>query len=496
MAAIQVVTGKYDATCTTSSSLLDNSLTKPHIAETIMYAEQRNLITYIVSGAKYGPDTAPRDNKLKTKIGMIPKDKLIGNQAYQYNIMGRIQKSSVIVGPIGTVSADGDFQLIMADNQLYPGHNVSFGNVNRAARVTASPTGHPGNYVYRFKVIGNDTYDYTTWVGGMSKKELFGGFTTYGEKSVRGYSRSFYPDRFIGHTTIQRKSTSWSGNAAVNVLWLKPAGVANAGWIPEKMAQLNKQLTLEDEHGKMWARTNMRNADGSVKNQSDMIDEESGFPIVQGMGLWEQIEGINDMYTTGVNGKATYDDFRDMMNQLKQFSHQLEGNVWYAITGSAGLSNAIDVLEEKSKEYNITINQNGSTAVGGPDVSVGYNFRILNVEGNQVIFCEHAMMTDRMRWQAEAIDSTLLMEGSYMFLNMSEIPGTGGQRNIEIMGSGAYGINRTFISAHITGMSGMYQKLGIRPTSSVDGDEYHTLKEDGIFVYLVKSCGILHRSAA
>lgn len=492
---IQVTEGTFDKTCTTESDLLSNSVTFPEISDVMQYVEQRNLITYLVSGAKYGPDTAPREDKIKTKIGAIPKDKLIGSNGYKYRLMGRIQKPSKINQQVGVATEGGFFQLSMEDNLLYPGLMVTFRNQSQEARVYSMASGTTGNYVYTFQTTTREKFDYNTWVAPMAEKKLFGGYTTYGEKSTRGYSRSFYPDTFIGHTTIQRKSTGQTGGVTPTVLWVKPEGKKMKGWYYEVVSQMNKQASLEDEYAKMFGRTNMRTASGELKQQSDEIDGESGYPIVRGSGIWEQIEGVNDSWTTGVNGRATYADFRDHMNVLRDHCQGLQGNMWIALTGKSGMTNAYDVLEEKSRTYNLTHNQNSSEATGGPDVSVGYNFNRLAVDGNSVVFCEHPIMTDRERWQEEAIDGSKIMSGSYIFLNFSEFNNKG-QKNIEILGRGAYGVNRAFVSATIAGMTGYYQSLGMKPLSPVDADEYHTLKEDGIFIYNTKACGILHRSAA
>lgn len=490
---IQVTRGTWSETCTTENSLMDNALVYPEINDTLQYAEQRNLITYIVSGAKYGPDTAPRDTRIQSKIGTIPKDGLVGSSAYKYRLMGRIQRPSKIVTQVGTSKPGGYFQLAMEDNLLYPGGIVNFGGPRHEAQVKSAERGAMGNYVYTFKTTSGEQFDWSTWVAPMREKQVMLNYTAYGEKSIRGYSRTFYPDMFVQHTTLQRKTCGISGSVNVNVLWVQPEGQPK-GWYYEVIAQMNKVLTLEDEFQKMWGRTNMINADGTVKDRSDDIDEEGGFPIIRGSGIWEQIEGINDSWTSGINGRATYDDYRDMLNRLRDHTDGLEGNVWYAFTGKGGMSNAYDVLEEKSRGYLLTQNQNSSTAAGGPNVPVGFNFNTLNVDGNQVIFVEHPMMSDRARWSDEAVDGTGIMEGSYIFVNASEVANTGGQRNIEILGRGAYGVNRTMITGHLKGMTGMYKKMGLPMVTSVDADEYHTLKEDMLVIYNTKCCGILHRS--
>ena len=75
-------------------------------------------------------------------------------------------------------------------------------------------------------------------------------------RSLRGYSRSHYPDEYIQHMNIQRKTVAFSGDAlttvlkyvpngkkgdAIGIMWLQPAHV--------------RSLTLEDDFQKMYGRS-------------------------------------------------------------------------------------------------------------------------------------------------------------------------------------------------------------------------------------------------
>ena len=57
---------------------------------------------------------------------------------------------------------------------------------------------------------------------------------------------------------------------------------------------------------------------------------------------------------------------------------------------------------------------------------------------------------------------------------------------------GAYGSNRTMVSAYLNGLTGL--KKG-NVVSSVDGLEFHMLKQDGIFIYNTRTCGIVYKTA-
>lgn len=495
MAKIQTLVGKWDETCTTDNDLAANSLKEPVYREIMEYAEPRMLSTLIVSGAKSPWDLQQgRTDVVKTKIGSIPKDKLIGDNAMRYRIMGRIQKETVINALVTQSTTTGDFSLSLADNYLYPGQVVTFWHPAIQARVQGQPTGTTGNYIYQFITLDGTIFDYTVHVAPQpGSKTLFGQYTNYGEKSLRGYSRSHYPDEFINHLTTQRKAVSITGDALTDVVRVKMEGVKGTGWYYEKLRQAKLQFMMEDEFQKWFAKSTMKDSAGNLIAVSNVFDD-TGNPVVAGDGVWEQIKGGNEAYTSGVNGAVTLDDFIDMMTVLEQYSNSVYGKLWYVITGTAGYGAAQTILRDYHVNYmggRTNINGSGSAAqkVGGEDIPVGGNFDTFNVNGNQLIFCKHPMWDDFKRFNNyRAADGTLIQSGSYLFLDSgSGIQGP----NCEILTKGAYGINRSMVMQEFNGMTGEGGKNVVSP---VDAKTYELLKQDNIFIYNTTSCGLLHRT--
>lgn len=493
---IQITKGKWDRTCTVENDLAQNDIARPEISDLLSYTEKRMLTTLIVSGATEGWEAQRFVTDIKTKIGTIPSDKLIGRNGYQYVLQGRIQRASVIVGQVGASGADGTFTLIMRDNYLTHGDNVEFHGERLTARVSKPLTGTAGNYRAEFKSVDGTVFDWATHVAPqVGEKTCFPGFSSASEKSITGYDRTEYPDQFINHTTIQRISKSMSGSASNTVLWFSFAG--QKGWMFEALRQMRTRFALKDEHAKIWGKSNMKSDTGSLLGEPRIIDEVTGLPVVQGDGIWEQIAGKNDSYTSGTNGRPTYEDFRDMMTRLKEKAPMSEGNIWYALTGTEGMSNAQEVLGDRART-NLTVNIEGSASgspIGGKKMAVGHNWNQLNVDGNTVVFIEHPLMSDRKRWTEKAIDGQLIMGTSYVFICNYDLDD--GTNNLEILGRGAYGNNRTMVMGKISGLTGTIRGMGGgQIQTAVDADDYHILKEDGIFNYDTNCCGILHRSAA
>ena len=171
--------------------LVQNHLIDPskNIDRVIMYAEQRYLMTLLVSGARSSRYTAPGytpkgGESVTTKIKEIPQGEMVSSNAWSYKIMGRIQKSSEIIGSaavgnitVGTTTKGGTFKIYIKDNYLTPGMNAVFHN-GKHARVMARPTGATGKYLYSFECFPGDTFDWDTWVGTqIGRKTVFGGYT-------------------------------------------------------------------------------------------------------------------------------------------------------------------------------------------------------------------------------------------------------------------------------------------------------------------------------
>jgi hypothetical protein len=504
MAKIQISEGKWNPECTTELNLTNAHAVDPSAGydKVVMYAEKRHLMTFLTAGATNGQWTVARTtDAYKTDIPSVPEGELIDGKAWKYRIMGRIQKASIIVGTaaVGVVTAGtsqqgGTFYIGLRDNMLYPGMNVIFYN-GKMARVSQMPTGGPGNYVYKFQTFVGETFDWATWVAPqVGEKTCFGGYSTYGERSIKGYGRSFFPDSFINHMTIQRKGAAITGDVnAERVLWYltqNASGATGKGWLYWIEAQSRAQFLLEDEFQKWWGKSTMKDAAGNLLAEPSMIDEETGMPLVAGDGLIEQIKGANDAECSGSDGSAIWDDFGDMAAALKKKSNDQGGQLRYVITGTDGMQNAQKEMGKYAQTFqNMTFNlPDPGSKVGGADVAVGVNFNRLNVNGDSLIFVVNPMMDDEKKFPRRLKNGKLAMSSTYYFIDASK--DETGKRNIEMRTRGRESVNRNLVYYYSNGMTGDGQA-----THSVDGKEFQMLKENMIVCYNTKSCGILAPSA-
>lgn len=486
MSKIQVVKGSWNETCTVSNNLTENQIKFPAIRDVMEFAEGRQVTALIASGVKTPYEAADMEGH-RTKIGKIPKDKLIGDNAYRYEIMGRIQKSSIINKQVGAADATGGFQLSVRDNYWTPGMNIRLFS-GRHARIQALPGGGSTNYIYSLQMTDGLPFSYATDVAAQDgEKTAFPAYNTNPEKSPRGYGRTHYPDTFINHTSIKRKTVSISGSAATDVLWVSYKGQKGWYWFAEQQARA--QCKREDEYEKWEGTSTMRDANGVLLPQSTIIDPETGNPVIAGDGIIPQIEGGNLAFGSASDGSATIEDINDMMTTLEKRSNYTSGLMWYVVTGTEGYNKWQELMEDKATKFNITINKDGSQVIGGPEVAVGYNFTTYNVNGNQAVVIKHTLFDDEELYTERGSDGKILKSSEMIFLDQSSY---NGRSNMEILSKGAFGASRREVSQYLNGLTGL--KMG-NAVSGVDAIEWNYLKEDMIVIYNSRSCGILRKTA-
>lgn len=487
---ITINTGTFtEDTCVAEYDLIKNQAKKPAIRQMMEYANRRSLTTLLVSGVvtPYGIN-----NTEKTKLGEVTaKGKSVGNNGYQFPVMGRIEKASVINSQVGSTSADGRFQLLMRDRHLYEGMNCKFHN-GFVARVEGNPVGSPaGGYLVNFWAPSGDLFVYSTVVAGQSgTKTCFGMYTSYSEKSLKGDSRSKFADVFINHTTIQRKTCAITGTAASQVLWYTftdADGGSSKGWMYQELAQGQATFLMEDERQKWFGVSSVKDANGRLL-ATPPVDPTTGYSLVAGDGVDEQLLGGNVVDGTGTNGEWTYNDMTEIMKQLEKKSDKIGGLRWVMVTGTDGYANFQTQAKELGVQTNITfmnqVEKDGQA--GGPLVDVGYNFASFNINGNQMICVKHPLFDDELLFTERGADGNILMSSTAYILQI----GAGENKNMEILYKAANGVSRQNVTAKLNGLTGDTEMS----VSEEDAMKYAMLKEDLIVIYNTQECGILRKS--
>lgn len=488
---ISISTGTFSNECTSQYDLIRNQAAFPQIRPMIDFVQRRQMTTLFTSGAvtPYGINY-----KKPTKIPNVEtKGKGIGADAYQFRIMGRIENTAPILGQVGTSGADGSFTLNMQDTTLNKGDNVTFYGGRKVARVMNGPRPNGGGYLYDFQTPSKEVFDYSTWVAPQSgTKFCFAGWTTFGEQSIRGYGYSKFPDMFINHMTIQRQSISITGDANTQVLWLNymgTDGVEGKGWMFQDVAQLKAKMAIQNERAKIFGVSTMKNADGTLATTSNLIDPETGRPIIQGDGIEEQIAGGNVVYGSGVNGQPIIDDYLDVMKTLQLKGDMVDGYIWLFVTGTVGFFNfqtqAIAHLGNQNVQVMLPVNNDGTT--GGAEINAGYTFVKINYAGNTIICCQHPLFDDPLMASEIGADGNSILSGTIFVLPINQ---NEANQNMEVLHKAAFGIDRSMVEATLNGMTGAPEAI----ITQEDAKTFAVLKQDMLNIYNTQICAVIYPS--
>jgi hypothetical protein len=488
---ININRGTWSGDCTDEADLILNQIKYPAIRKMLEYKDQRMISTLLVNGAvgPYGIKDVP-----SSKLEKLDEGKKIADNAYRFNIMGRIQRPSTIISQQGASGTDGSFQLVMADNYLVPGMNAVFYGGRYTARVMGYPTGTQGNYLYNFQSPNGEVFNFATMVSPQpGVKTCFGSYTSYGEASLKGYGRSQFPDTYINHTTIQRKTVSITGTALSDVLWYEVESENGPvkGWMYEQLQQARAQFIMEREYQRWFGVSTMKGDNGELLTQSRLFDPVSNTFVIAGDGWEEQVKGGNEIFGSGTNGEATEDDFSDMMKAMRKKSDMVSGLTYVYVTGEDGFSNAQKKMAALNVNQNIQMFRNVAdmeNKPGGATPPAGVTFCNFNIDGDTVWFIKHPMFDDDQRFPERGNDGKLLMSSNYFCMTVGE----GAGKNMDVFAKGGKnGVDRSFVNQEFNGMTGSQGQI----MSEEDAKKYAMLTEDLLVIYNTNKCGIIYKSA-
>lgn len=484
---ILINSGTWTDTCTTEFDLIANAAKRPAIRDFMEYSNRRALCTLLVSDVitPYGID-----NTQKTNIpDVLTKGKGIGNNGYQFAVMGRLEKPSVILRQVGSTVGDR-FQLLMNDRHLYDGQNVVFHGGRFIAMVDGNPTGNAqSGFLYSFFVPSGDTFSWATHVAPQQgTKTCMAAYTSYGEKSQKSDSRSKFADMFINHTTKQRKTCEITGDAASDILWYTFQGAdggTTKGWMYAQLQQAQATWAMEDERQKWFGVSTMKNSDGTMKTTPPV--NSHGEALIAGDGWEEQTAGGIVISGSGTGGMWTADDITEALVQLALKGDKQKGSNYVGITGKRGFLMVQEIAPTIAADQNTRfINQvekNGGP--GGPLVEVGYQFLTLNLGGSTITFIEHPLFDDELMWTERGDDGNILMSSTVFIMDQ----GTGENKNMEILHKSANGVNRQNVTARLNGLTGAPEMV----ISESDSMKYAMLKEDLLVLYNSNKAAILRK---
>lgn len=449
--------GTYGKDTIESNSLVNNLLKFPEIAKTIIRQYPQYSLNYFVDGTS-----------------RFAKEELIGDNSFRWAIQGRLNRPSTCTGVIvGTGVGFTTFTVEFEENYLNPNDIVRFSDENQAI-ILGEPVVSAGGYTFTMVLQTNDAAANIAAAAVAAGKTVNTTGSAFPEGSERGYENHVYPDWYINHIGIARKSISITGSAATDVLWVENGG--QKLWFFKAEQDTRDEFMYQKELDS-WYSTSTMDANGN----STVIGLD-GKPIVKGDGILRQIDAANvDTY----NGILTEKRLTDFLAQLKLNTGNKNSH-WMVFTGTGGQV----AFHEAMKGLVYPAGNLVYDAAVGKETEIGVNFTSYNALGCRLTLVSNALFDDP-NLHGNNIDPVSGMPKESFRMVFLDMGTTNGVSNIERKVKGAGGINRGMIVKYITGMINPFDQKSMMAANSRDAFVVEYLCESGIIVRNPLSCGQL-----
>ena len=463
---------------TTPENALNNALLQyPEIARTLISQYPRYTLTLLLE-----------------KAGLYASEKVLGDNSFEWKVMGRLNKKQFVKTTADTTHTAGQ-KVDFTFSDTAGGAAVNYYNKYDLLRFQDGSTGlivAISTTTYSVEFIDDGTNAVNEVVGRI------GSAFPYGSSGSDVGENWAYPDTYKNFLTIMRKKCTVTGKDATDVTWIENNG--SRLWYFTREQQLMDQFMYEQELQRWYGKTSVNSLASSYASTNGNIFSEdvSGLELADGSdgrviigdGLLAQIDSSNQ--ATYTQGALTEDVITEFIAKLSLNAQGAEGNEWLVYTGTEGrlaFHKAMkDLLVAPSGSMT-----GGSFSSASGDVELGANFTSYNALGNKitVAYCpvfDDAHMHGATSGTNAFGDSRLKESAKMVFLDMGS---TNGVSNIELITKGADGMNRSFVKKYVTGMVNPYDANSMMAANADDKFECHVLAESGIVVRNPLSCGIL-----
>lgn len=421
------------------------------------------------------------------------KYKLIGNDEYDWNLMGDLEKTVQVTELVTGGSTPGiqrtTFKIKFAEKWFALGDIIwSVSGYKYQCRVQADPEQDGTEWMYTLQLIDPNPALYVPAASYAVGAEWVKVSNAFEEYSRGGHTTKVSPFKMRNQLSIFRKSDEYTGSVVTDVMVMEikdPAsGKTSRMWAD--MAQWNMMLQWKDEveFGLIYGIYN-RDAQGIVH-----LPGANGRPVLQGAGLIEQISPSNKReYST-----LTEEIILEFMNDLAAEANGADNMHFVGLTGLEGLKNFHNALKASAAAYTIV----DSKFIDGNGMNLSFGGQFTTYRGlNGLTFTMvHNPMYDNPKKNLAKSATTLkpLESGRITVLDFGSY---GGESNVQLMAKGADGIDRSEMSWYTAGSTtpqGGSSAMGYTNTmrsSDIDGYSLHFLAHQGVMVKNPRSCGEL-----
>jgi hypothetical protein len=457
----KIHSGTYGKDSIESNSFVANLMKYPEISSVMIQQFPQYSLNYFTDG-----------------LGRYAKEQMIGDNKFQWSVLGRLNRPSTLTGAgTGNGSGGAVFSRETEENYMNPNDIVKFAD-GRTAIILNEPTPTTGGYTFQMKLTGALGVADT----GVSAAALASGVTVgtagnaFSESSFRGYENHVYPDWYINYTSIHRKSKKISGSALTDILWIESGG--QKLWFHKDVNLMTQEFLYQRELDDWYGVTTV-----DANGVSTVIDPKTGLPIYKGEGILRQISSSNmDTY----NGILTEDQITSFMTTLS-LNTGVKNQHWLVFTGKGGML----AFHRAMKDLVVTTGAYIYNAQVGKDVKLGGNFVSYHAVGVTMTLVHNPIFDDPNLHGNNIDPGTGLPKESFRMVFTDFSTDNDGVSNIERKVKGAGGINRGMIMKYIPGMVNPYDQKSMYAASGKDGFECEVLSESSIIIRNTLSCGQL-----
>jgi hypothetical protein len=451
-------TGTYGKDTIENNSLVTNLLKYPEISKALIRQFPQYSLTYFLEGT-----------------GRFAKEELIGDNAFKWSILGRLNRASTATGvQVGTGAAHATFTVEFVENYFNPNDVVRFKDGTQAI-VLGEPVVSGGGFTFTFKLQTNDPAAVLATSNTAVGETANTVGSVFEEGSDKGFENHVYPDWYVNYLTTSRKSKSITGSALTDVTWIENNG--QRLWYFTDQNLVMEEYLYQLELSRWYGKSTM-----DINGVSQVTDT-NGKPLVAGDGLLAQIDSANtDTYT----GALTEDIIVDFIANLSLNSGK-KNNQWMVFTGTAGkvaFHRAMRdlVFQGSSLIYDMD---------AGRNLELGVHYTTYNALGHRITLV-HCPLFDDPNLHTDIDAASGYPKESYRMVFM-DMGVTNGVSNVEVKVKGAGGVDRGMIVKYIPGMVNPFDQKSMVSSNSKDGFTCEILSESGLIVRNPLSCGQLRK---
>ena len=509
----QVYTGTYGSGTTAENALNTALMQYPEIARTLIQQYPRYAATYLLE-----------------RTGRFATEKVLGDNSFEWKVMGRYNAPSFSTGFFKGVSADTSFTSSPTSTTgiILDGADAN-GDVFEII-IDGTATGRTGNFLNKFDMVRfqsgatalviedpiANTSGSAATTDFIVKFEMVDASTqalletdVADEAIIASIGSAFpngsdgadvgenyvYPSTYTNWLTTMRKKVSVSGKDLTDVSWIENNG--SRLWYFTKEQMMMDEFMYQQELQRWYGRKSVTDTTvqrpGAYSSSASGTSGTMGTSVITGDGLLAQIDSANQ--ATYSMGSLTEDIITEFIAKISLNTQSAEGNEFVVFTGTEGRLAFHRAMKDLIVAPAGAMTGGSMSGIGG-DVSLGANFVSYSALGNKITIAHCPVFDDPNLHSAAGGtnsfgDNRLKESAKMVFMDFGK---SSGVSNVELITKGAEGVNRSMIKKYVAGMVNPYDQQAILAANADDKFEAHVLSETGIIVRNPLSCGILSAS--